>query len=117
MPVSVAADGNSLTVVVPNEATTGAVRLATDTAGILLQVVPVLGNLTIPNGYSGGGPQTPNPYPTGVLTGPGAGPNIGGAGQVQAPAPQPMLSMGPAPTVSNPNNWPVTNSLVNTRGL
>ncbi len=39
---SVADDGSSLTVVVPDTAATGAVRLARDSAGLLLQVVPVL---------------------------------------------------------------------------
>ena len=39
---TVAADGTSLTVVVPNDATTGTVRLARDPAGILLQIVPHL---------------------------------------------------------------------------
>ncbi|MHA4866064.1 Ig-like domain-containing protein [Duganella sp. PWIR1] len=48
---SVAADGNSLTVVVPLNATTGAVRLARDDAGVVLQVVPTLSGLeTNPGG-------------------------------------------------------------------
>ena len=50
---SVAADGKSLTVVVPTDATTGAVRLARDTAGILLQVVPTLSHLDASASSSG----------------------------------------------------------------
>src|SRR6185312_13356889 len=44
-PTTVAADGASLTVVVPNEATTGTVRLVRDDGGVLLQIVPTLGRL------------------------------------------------------------------------
>ncbi len=69
-PVSIAADGKSLTVVVPNEATTGAVRLVNDTAGILLQVVPILSTLTIPTGYPNGYPFGSNSY---TLTATGSG--------------------------------------------
>ena len=39
---SVAADGLSLTVKVPNDAVTGTVRLSRDQVGLLLQIVPVL---------------------------------------------------------------------------
>ncbi len=51
-PASVAADGSSLTVVVPADATTGTVRLARDPAGVLLQVVP---RLTHVDDSAGGG--------------------------------------------------------------
>jgi hypothetical protein len=47
---SVAANGSSLTVVVPNDATTGTVRLARDTVGLLLQVVPTLDTASINQG-------------------------------------------------------------------
>jgi len=55
-PVAVAANGASLTVVVPADATTGAVRLARDTAGILLQVVPTLSHVDVAVGgpFTGG---------------------------------------------------------------
>ena len=49
-PTSVAADGTSLTVTVPANATTGHVRLARDAAGILLQIVPTLGDVTMGTG-------------------------------------------------------------------
>ena len=39
--------GTSLTVVVPTNATTGHVRLARDNAGVLLQIVPTLGDVTM----------------------------------------------------------------------
>src|SRR5262249_53441851 len=52
-PASVAADGSSLTVVVPDNATTGAVRLAREAAGLYLQVVPVLDDVSA---YSPGYP-------------------------------------------------------------
>src|SRR5262249_29635536 len=39
---SVAADGSSLTVVVPTDAATGTVRLVRDQVGLLLQIVPTL---------------------------------------------------------------------------
>ena len=45
---SVAADGTSLTVVVPADATTGTVRLSRDPAGLLLQIVPVLTRADLP---------------------------------------------------------------------
>jgi hypothetical protein len=51
-PVSVAANGTSLTVVVPADATTGAVKLTGDTAGILLQVVPTLSHVDVAVGGS-----------------------------------------------------------------
>ena len=53
---SVAADGSSLTVVVPTDATTGAVRLTRDAAGVLLQIVPHLTHIDAPAGqtYNGG---------------------------------------------------------------
>ncbi|MBX3670121.1 MAG: choice-of-anchor D domain-containing protein [Rhodocyclaceae bacterium] len=41
-PSAVAADGSSLSVVVPNDAATGSVRLARDPVGLFLQVVPTL---------------------------------------------------------------------------
>ena len=44
-PTSVAADGKSMTVVVPNGAVTGRVRLARETAGITLQIVPIITDL------------------------------------------------------------------------
>ncbi len=59
MPISVAADGTSLTVKVPHQAATGTVRLERDTAGVMLQVVPVLLDVT---GNAGG------PYAGGSLT-------------------------------------------------
>ncbi|CAN7346405.1 Ig-like domain-containing protein [Pseudoduganella sp. LjRoot289] len=50
-PATVAADGGSLTVAVPANATTGSVRLARDDAGVLLQIVPTLTALdTSPGG-------------------------------------------------------------------
>ncbi len=45
-PISVAEDGTSLTVKVPHQAATGTVRLERDTAGVMLQVVPVLLDVT-----------------------------------------------------------------------
>ncbi|WP_374090612.1 Ig-like domain-containing protein [Methylomicrobium lacus] len=51
-PVSVAADGSSLTVVVPANAATGHVRLARDTAGLLLQIVPTLSDVNMGAGGS-----------------------------------------------------------------
>ena len=56
-PATVAADGTSLTVVVPTQATTGTVRLARESVGILLQVVPVLTHVdnNINSVYNGGG--------------------------------------------------------------
>jgi hypothetical protein len=56
-PSAVAADGNSLTVVVPDTATTGMVRLERDNSGVLLQVVPTLTGIAASNGgvYNGGG--------------------------------------------------------------
>jgi len=56
-PASVAADGTSLTVVVPDTAATGTVRLARDTAGLLLQVVPVLLDVaaSVNGAFIGGG--------------------------------------------------------------
>ncbi len=58
-PVSVASNGNSLTVVVPANATTGTVRLARQTTGILLQIVPALASVSanVNYGYNGG-PET-----------------------------------------------------------
>ncbi len=55
-PTSVAADGNSLTVLVPLNATTGSVRLERDRTGVLLQVVPTLTGIDAGNGgqYGGG---------------------------------------------------------------
>ena len=55
-PTSVAANGTSLTVVVPTDATTGTVRLARETAGILLQVVPTLSHVSVSAGgaFTGG---------------------------------------------------------------
>jgi hypothetical protein len=52
---TVAADGSSLTVVVPQNATTGAVRLARDNVGTLLQIVPTLSGVVASNGgtYNG----------------------------------------------------------------
>ena len=63
-PTNVAADGTSLTVVVPNQATTGTVRLAGDPVGLLLQVVPTLTHvdMNINSVFNGGG---------GTLTGSG----------------------------------------------
>jgi len=56
-PSSVAADGSSLTVVVPVAATTGAVRLDRDNSGVMLQVVPTLSDVSASNGsqFHGGG--------------------------------------------------------------
>ena len=52
---SVAGDGKSLTVVVPQDATTGTVRLARDPAGLLLQIVPKLTRIDSTSGtYAGG---------------------------------------------------------------
>ena len=45
-PTSIAGDGNSLTVVVPDAAITGMVRLDRETAGLVLQIVPVLVDLS-----------------------------------------------------------------------
>jgi hypothetical protein len=42
----VAANGTSLTVLIPATATTGAVRLERDNAGIFLQIVPTLSSFT-----------------------------------------------------------------------
>jgi hypothetical protein len=55
-PASVAANGSSLTVVVPTDATTGSVRLARDSSGILLQIVPTLSDVgaNINSLYNGG---------------------------------------------------------------
>src|SRR5206468_11843860 len=44
-PASVAADGLSLTVLVPQDAVTGPVRLADETSGLILQIVPTLTRL------------------------------------------------------------------------
>jgi hypothetical protein len=44
-PVSAAADGSSLTVVVPPDATSGAVRVGQDGSGVLLQIVPTLSDV------------------------------------------------------------------------
>ena len=44
-PVSVAADGTSLKVVVPNSAVSGTVRLARESVGLFLQVVPTVTNV------------------------------------------------------------------------
>ncbi|SCX42366.1 Ig-like domain-containing protein [Nitrosospira sp. Nsp1] len=56
IPVSVAADGSSLTVVVPTDATTGTVRLARDSSGVLLQIVPTLSDISasLNSLYNGG---------------------------------------------------------------
>jgi Bacterial pre-peptidase C-terminal domain len=51
-PTTLDAAAGTLTVVVPTSATTGAVRLERDTAGILLQVVPVISSRTV-NGNVG----------------------------------------------------------------
>ncbi|WP_420382221.1 Ig-like domain-containing protein [Novosphingobium sp.] len=56
-PVSVAADGKSLTVVIPTLATSGMVRLAREQAGIFLQVVPTLGTVTMSTGDGFAGQQ------------------------------------------------------------
>jgi uncharacterized protein YjiK len=54
-PTLVAEDGKSLSVVVPESATTGMVRLVRDQAGVLLQVVPTLSAATMFDGsYVGG---------------------------------------------------------------
>ena len=54
---SVAANGTSLTVVVPGDATTGTVRLARDQVGVLLQIVPTLDDVSANPGqpFAGGG--------------------------------------------------------------
>jgi hypothetical protein len=56
-PTTVAADGSSLTVVVPTNATTGTLRLARENFGLLLQVVPTLTHVDVNiNGvFNGGG--------------------------------------------------------------
>jgi uncharacterized protein YjiK len=56
-PASVDADGTHLTVVVPVGAVTGTVRLARDTNGVFLQIVPTLGDISANPGsvYNGGG--------------------------------------------------------------
>ncbi|SEF48157.1 Ig-like domain (group 3) [Nitrosospira multiformis ATCC 25196] len=56
VPASVAADGNSMTVVVPVDATTGTLRLARDSSGVLLQIVPTLGDISasLNSIYNGG---------------------------------------------------------------
>ena len=51
-PASIAADGASLTVAVPVNAATGHVRLARDAAGLLLQIVPTLSDVTMNVGGS-----------------------------------------------------------------
>jgi hypothetical protein len=53
----VAADGNSMTVAVPAQAATGAVRLARENVGILLQVVPTLTHvdMNLNGSFNGGG--------------------------------------------------------------
>ena len=51
IPGSVAADGTSLTVVVPHDAVTGVVRLAEERAGLLLQIVPTLSDIDLTSGY------------------------------------------------------------------
>ncbi len=51
---TVAADGSSLTVVVPNDATTGTVRLQRDSAGIVLQIVPTFDQIFFNNGLYAG---------------------------------------------------------------
>ena len=43
---TVAGDGSSLTVVVPNDATTGTVRLPNEQVGLFLQIVPTLADVT-----------------------------------------------------------------------
>ncbi|MEJ0018377.1 MAG: Ig-like domain-containing protein [Acetobacteraceae bacterium] len=55
-PAGIAADGKSLTVVVPVDATTGEVRLARETTGVLLQIVPTLTHVdgTVNSGFNGG---------------------------------------------------------------
>jgi hypothetical protein len=55
-PASVAADGSSLTVAVPTDATTGTVRLARDSSGVLLQIVPTLSDVSanLNSLYNGG---------------------------------------------------------------
>ena len=55
-PASIAADGASLTVAVPINAATGHVRLARDSAGLLLQIVPTLSDVTMNAGgaFTGG---------------------------------------------------------------
>ena len=49
-PVSVAADGTSLQVVVPAGAVSGTVRLAREDGGLFLQVVPVIGSEALNQG-------------------------------------------------------------------
>jgi len=67
-PVVVAGDGTGLEVVVPavagSAATTGMVRLARETSGLLLQVVPILNAVTASTG---------GPYHGGILTLTGTG--------------------------------------------
>ncbi|PYP39637.1 MAG: hypothetical protein DMD43_10460, partial [Gemmatimonadetes bacterium] len=54
-PSSVAGDGTSLQVVVPNEAVTGMVRLARENAGRMVQIVPTLSDVqTFSGSYHGG---------------------------------------------------------------
>ena len=55
-PLAVAANGTSLTVVVPINATTGMVRLAREKVGVLLQIVPTLDTLDMSAGqpFNGG---------------------------------------------------------------
>ena len=50
VPTSVAADGLSLTVVVPHDAVTGTVRLADKRAGLVLQIVPTLIDVDLTSG-------------------------------------------------------------------
>ena len=51
VPVSVAPDGTSLEVVVPDDAVTGVVRLADEPGGLILQVVPTLSDIDITNSF------------------------------------------------------------------
>ena len=51
---SVAADGKSLTVVVPDAAVTGTVRLSREQSGLLLQVVPIVTEVTASSGFRNG---------------------------------------------------------------
>jgi len=56
-PNTVAADGGSLTVVVPMSATTGMVRLGREGAGVLLQIVPTVNDVAmsyVGQAYNGG---------------------------------------------------------------
>ena len=58
-PTSIDIVNQTLTVVVPTNATTGHVRLARDQAGLLLQIVPTLSDLSMPvNGNFAGGTLT-----------------------------------------------------------